>query len=277
MNHQARLVLVSLLLTGAAAAQLSPHDQDAAQRLVQAYPAALERVDGSVLVWKDGTRMPLTRSGARTYPARLDHPGLLDQLETAYPACAPTGVPALDTDPGRSRYEPLFLKMYGASSAEVQRKLETVDWFGQRLGVTGVNGAAASLRQVAQEIGHHPELLRYARPSAGTFLWRRVAGTPRRSVHSFGAAIDLNTAYSDYWQWRGFREGQPGIPYRNRMPLELVKIFERNGWIWGGRWYHYDTMHFEYRPELTGAAACAKAAGGGERGSEAAGGGKAGR
>ncbi|MDD5211432.1 MAG: M15 family metallopeptidase, partial [Sulfuricurvum sp.] len=22
------------------------------------------------------------------------------------------------------------------------------------------------------------------------------------------------------------------------------------GFIWGGRWYHYDTMHFEYRPEL---------------------------
>jgi len=20
--------------------------------------------------------------------------------------------------------------------------------------------------------------------------------------------------------------------------------------IWGGRWYHFDTMHFEYRPEL---------------------------
>mgnify|MGYP002637708491 CR=1 FL=1 len=23
-----------------------------------------------------------------------------------------------------------------------------------------------------------------------------------------------------------------------------------NGFIWGGRWFHYDTMHFEYRPEL---------------------------
>ena len=25
---------------------------------------------------------------------------------------------------------------------------------------------------------------------------------------------------------------------------------EKHGFIWGGRWYHYDTMHFEYRPEL---------------------------
>src|SRR5262245_1812136 len=26
--------------------------------------------------------------------------------------------------------------------------------------------------------------------------------------------------------------------------------FEKYGFIWGGHWYHYDTMHFEYRPEL---------------------------
>ena len=40
------------------------------------------------------------------------------------------------------------------------------------------------------------------------------------------------------------------LAYRNRMPKEIVDIFERHGFIWGGKWYHYDTMHFEYRPEL---------------------------
>lgn len=39
-------------------------------------------------------------------------------------------------------------------------------------------------------------------------------------------------------------------PYRNRIPADVVQAFERHGFIWGGRWYHYDTMHFEYRPEL---------------------------
>ena len=29
-----------------------------------------------------------------------------------------------------------------------------------------------------------------------------------------------------------------------------VDAFEAEGFIWGGRWYHFDTMHFEYRPEL---------------------------
>ena len=40
------------------------------------------------------------------------------------------------------------------------------------------------------------------------------------------------------------------LKYENRVPEEIVNIFERHGFIWGGRWYHYDTMHFEFRPEF---------------------------
>jgi len=29
-----------------------------------------------------------------------------------------------------------------------------------------------------------------------------------------------------------------------------VEVFKRHGFTWGGKWHHYDTMHFEYRPEL---------------------------
>jgi len=35
-----------------------------------------------------------------------------------------------------------------------------------------------------------------------------------------------------------------------RKLLEIVDIFERHGFIWGGKWYHFDTLHFEYRPEI---------------------------
>jgi len=34
------------------------------------------------------------------------------------------------------------------------------------------------------------------------------------------------------------------------MPQSVVDAFERQGFIWGGKWNHYDTMHFEYRPEF---------------------------
>ena len=36
----------------------------------------------------------------------------------------------------------------------------------------------------------------------------------------------------------------------DRLSVAIARIFETHGFIWGGAWYHYDTMHFEYRPEL---------------------------
>ena len=33
-------------------------------------------------------------------------------------------------------------------------------------------------------------------------------------------------------------------------PETVIKIFEKYGFVWGGTWDEYDTMHFEYRPEL---------------------------
>ncbi len=69
-------------------------------------------------------------------------------------------------------------------------------------------------------------------------------------MHAWGAAIDINPVFSNYWMWHRAAAGIPA--YKNRTPLEIVRIFERHGFIWGGRWAHFDTMHFEYRPELLG-------------------------
>ncbi len=67
-------------------------------------------------------------------------------------------------------------------------------------------------------------------------------------MHSYAAAIDLNARLSDYWLWTKRQQGK--FAWVNRMPFDIVDIFERFGFIWGGKWYHYDTMHFEYRPEI---------------------------
>ena len=60
-------------------------------------------------------------------------------------------------------------------------------------------------------------------------------------------AIDIATKHAHYWRWPG-KAGR--AQWRNEIPMEIVRVFERHGFIWGGRWHHYDTMHFEYRPEL---------------------------
>ena len=110
-------------------------------------------------------------------------------------------------------------------------------------------GVADKLKAVSADLDALPDsFVKYLTPSGGTYNCRVIAGTTRPSVHGNGAAIDINVAWSDYW-----RNHQPvggKHPYKNRIPWEIVEIFERHGFIGGGKWYHYDTMHFEYRPEL---------------------------
>jgi uncharacterized membrane protein YedE/YeeE len=69
----------------------------------------------------------------------------------------------------------------------------------------------------------------------------------------FGIAIDIAAAHSHYWLRT--KPGAVAISLiKMRFPGEIVRIFEAHGFIWGGTWHHYDTMHFEYRHELVGAA-----------------------
>ncbi|MEY4926096.1 MAG: hypothetical protein RI894_532 [Bacteroidota bacterium] len=225
------------------------------QQLIAAYPQYLARADGNTLLWKDGTRMPFDDGKTPSnYLQLLDNADLADQLKTPYHTGSPSGVPAQNEDPGRVRNELFFKKMYGNSSKEVAKNLTDVDWFGTKLKVTKINGVDEKLRAIAAELATKPALKKYLVKPGGTFKWRIIAQTKRLSMHSFGIAIDINTGFSNYWQWAGkgkkVKEGSAGIVYKNKIPIEIVEIFEKYHFIWGGKWYHYDTMHFEYRPEL---------------------------
>jgi phage baseplate assembly protein gpV len=221
------------------------------QKLVKAYPDFLDSADENTLYWKDGTAMVYDDGiQNKTHDEKLDNPDLEDMMSQEYTKGRDwNSPPAENFEPGRIRHEPFFKKMYGGSSSEVQRKLITIQWVSALANVsvqfTSVNGAADKLKEVSDELEKlSPEFHKYIIKTAGTFNWRFIAGTKRLSNHSFGAAIDINTKYSDYWQWNG------SMTYRNQIPMEIVEIFEKHGFIWGGKWYHYDTMHFEYRPEL---------------------------
>lgn len=247
----ALLTLLSTVSQAGVGAQAS-QQAISPRRLVSAYPQFLKAIDQSTLVWKDGTRTPLSGSHPFTSAAdRLDRPDLSELLRQPYPGCTPLHTPTYAEDPGRARPAAFFGKMYGNSPAAVRSHLVSVNWFGQRVLFSRVNGANLALEAVARDLATRPELRNYLTPSAGTFLWRVVAGSGRQSAHSWGIAIDLNTHYSDYWQWEGHKEFARNIGYKNRMPQAVVWAFERHGFVWGGRWYHHDTMHFEFRPELS--------------------------
>ena len=208
-----------------------------------------------MLRWRDGTVMPVS-DGAENKPfrgaiaARRPSP-----ISFAFPIRAARSAkpPAVDADPGRFRNTAFFTKMYGdCQKGEVSPRLVSACWlpktWGKAIRITSINGVDAQLRAVSAEIDALPDnIKRAAYPIAGTYNCRAVADTGQPSPHGYGIAIDLNTAVSDYWYWRP-HDG--AIVYRNRMPEEIVAIFEKHGFIWGGKWYHFDTMHFEFRPEL---------------------------
>lgn len=226
-------------------------------RLIAAYPDHLEKIDGNWLIWRDGTRMALDDGGGRkAFAEWLERPDIEDMFRVAYPAGAGALVPELQSDPGRARNAAFFDKMYGdCRKGDVARSLDTIVWLPrkapQKLQVTRINGVAARLAAVSRALDALPASFdKYLIPSAGTYNCRVIAGTHRVSAHGSGTAIDIAVAQTDYWRWGGAGREGGRVAYKNRIPLEIVHIFERQGFIWGGRWSHYDTMHFEYRPEL---------------------------
>jgi len=87
--------------------------------------------------------------------------------------------------------------------------------------------------------------------------WRNIAETQSRSYHSYGLAVDLlPNSYGGketYWLWASNRRSDWwNISYNGRFhpPDAVIKAFEKYGFIWGGKWTYFDTMHFEYRPEI---------------------------
>ncbi|MEK7355530.1 MAG: M15 family metallopeptidase [Bdellovibrionota bacterium] len=179
-------------------------------------------------------------------------------------------------DSGRLRVEELLKQIYGHSESAARTQLVKVKILGQTVPFSKSLGAAKALTKVNAELTQlmkaDPAVKKFLEPFTSgkeeiyTFFWRVVAGTNRLSAHSFGIGIDLLTNVGpQYWLWderadHPERAKQGEQAYRNihfipKGPpvwnMKVVDVLERNGFIWGGKWNHYDSMHFEYRPELT--------------------------
>jgi len=228
----------------------------AAKKLIKYYGDYVSGFSNNHLLFKDGTRM-VWDDGIKnkSFKDLLEKPNLKDMFGQVYSTGQLKSPPAKNFDPGRVRNEAFFMKIYGSTEKQVSQRLREITWcpklVGQKIRITTVNGIDKKLVQISKELDEHPELKKYLTNIGGTFAWRNIAGTDRHSMHSFGMTIDINTAYSDYWQWACKCTNEDAVfTYKNRIPQNIVDLFEKYGFIWGGKWYHFDTMHFEYRPEL---------------------------
>jgi D-alanyl-D-alanine carboxypeptidase len=224
-------------------------------KLASAYPNWIEGYNGEHLILKNGDRFPISdHKTDKSFDELLERPDIDDMFYVPYPAGTEPKQPPKNFDPGRVRYGPLFVAMYGdCEKNEVTSKLREIEWLsrhgGGRVAVTTVNGVDKALEAVSRLLDELPiDFVKFLKPTAGTYNCRAVAGSHVRSMHAYGAAIDINSKYSDYWRWAPKNASNP--IWKNQIPTQIVRIFEQHGFIWGGYWYHFDTMHFEYRPEL---------------------------
>ena len=205
------------------------------------------------LIMKNRVKILYDDGLAKSFDEKLQRPDVKDMLAQLYRPGRSQEPFRPDYDPGRFRVAAFLKVVYGASASAVNCNLVRVPFCGATVWFNGQNGAATALagvgRELAALVAQRPQLRQYLFPLGGTFNWRDIAGTSRLSPHSWGTAIDLNPRFGAYW--RGSKANGPEVEaMRNNYPQEIVAIFEKHGFIWGGKWSHFDLMHFEYRPEL---------------------------
>ncbi len=237
---------------------------------ISAYPGFFIGYKDGFLIAKDDRKIPFDDGiGSKDYDQMIVDRRIGDKAfdpEDAFYWEYHSGseIPTVDRpplgDPGRIRPADIFRHMYGSTKSQRMKKMRRVRWIGSSEGkdnsilVTTVNGVDKAVEQVARELRDLPEKKKrelegivFNVDASSGYCDRSVREYPHRtSGHAYGIAVDVNWDDS-YFIGRHLSEP---YYYRNNMPQFLVDIFERHGFIWGGRWHNYDVMHFEYRPEL---------------------------
>ena len=93
---------------------------------------------------------------------------------------------------------------------------------------------AESLGRIIKELSiHHPEVLA---DYNGCFNFRRMRGGSSYSLHAYGAAIDFMA---------GSNGNRTTWPAKASMPITVMEIFAREGWLPAGAFWSRDAMHFQ--------------------------------
>ncbi len=216
------------------------------------YVKGLELIDSKpYLVMKSGLKIRYDDTLEKTPEEKLANADIQDMLDQIYPLTDAVEISEKDVDPGRYRTYAFFNDVYGNSKELTYANTVKVTYGTQTLRFTKINQAELAFKTATDRIfdlaKSNPDLLTYLSPSSGTYYYRVISGTQLLSMHSYGIALDMHYHAQDYWQW-----ADP-IKARDRIinyPKSIVKAFEDNMFIWGGKWNHFDTVHYEYRPEI---------------------------
>lgn len=203
------------------------------------------------LVMNSGNKVLYDDKKPKSDEEKLSNPDVQDMLEVRYPLDEIEKVQKGNKDPGRARVYTLLNEVYGSSEGSITKNLVQTSTNYGTFPFNKKADASENLKKALNEAFEasksNPKIGGFVAPVNGTFNYRVVRGTGRLSAHAYGIAIDLNRHNSDYWKWVSEEQGSKRIA---SYPKELVKAFENNGFVWGGKWEHFDILHFEYRPEF---------------------------
>lgn len=224
--------------------------------LMLAYPEYINTIEKNennniFILMKDGRKILYDDGKSKLPEDKFVNPDLQDVLEEQYPLESINKVMDDNRDPGRVRHYGLLGSVYGDSRESIERNLIYIDTYYGSIMFNKSNDAAINLKRALDEVGNISKTIsninNFVTPLSGTYNYRVIQDTGLLSPHSYGIAIDLNRNDSDYWKWVSKEKGDMRIA---SYPKELVKIFEKYGFVWGGKWSHFDILHFEYKPEV---------------------------
>ena len=208
--------------------------------------------DGNVyLIMKDGRKVLYDDRVKKLQDDKFYNSDLEDTLSEIYPLNSIEQVMSNNRDPGRFRCYSFLNALYGENKGEIDKNIHTIVTACGNVTFNKANNASENLRLALNEVGEliksNEELRSFVVPLSGGYNYRFIKDTQMLSPHGYGIAIDLNKNDADYWKWATKEQGSKRI---KEYPTALVKIFEKYGFVWGGKWAHFDILHFEYRPEI---------------------------
>lgn len=223
--------------------------------LMIAYPNFVKDIvkenDKVYCIMASGKKILYDDKKVKTHDEKLSNADLQDTLEQIYPLNMINNVMDKNFEPGRIRNYDLLNEIYGSSKYTIEKNLTPLKYGYTNYLFNSKNNANISLENTLKEImplaQSRNDVASILYPASGTYNYRIISGTGRLSAHSYGIAIDLKSDPRDYWKWSTPEKGKTRLL---EYPKELVEAFENNNFVWGGKWGHFDILHFEYRPEI---------------------------
>jgi peptidoglycan LD-endopeptidase CwlK len=103
-------------------------------------------------------------------------------------------------------------------------------------GILFYKGGAQQLQEAFSEV-ERLGLMNQVKEWCGSFSQRTQRGSNVLSTHTLGISFDINCSTMHL--------GQPLDLATHRSFAELVQVFEKHGFLWGGSFGQADPMHFQ--------------------------------